>query len=732
MLASHAFGLKQRLHARTRVCAHSPVLQGCALSAVIRAAVSSGGELSNPEKILSVSGPNGIERVGNLLILGLFSDYAFYRYDTTTGIGSPIRLSPPVGISADGIFFDEDHTYLYVADNKQSRVHVLASYDEWFTAELIRSIDVDPATCNYPTSVIVWNDTLFVTCAHGFAAAGTYSVAALGGLSAQFPRVPLQGPEPRLVATIEMPGWFGEGLEIDYSNNRLVLGGFGNGRIIGIPMPRLADPPMNYTASSAGVHTYYAGNSSSSFSAIGLQVDPNDACIMYSAAGLFRTAFAPTAGPGGGVSSYNLCTNSLIAFTDLTALSPVFMNDLTVMGDIVWATDFLGNKIYSIMGQNSGTPFARTAFGLPGGPNGIEFVGDVLIVSQITAKRFFRYDTATRLGQEIVVTPPNFASGDGIIFDSSRTYLFTMNYPMEQISVLVSLDHWHTAKVIMQLKASCGLHGPPTAVALLNDDVLFYYCGGGFVPGGPFEIRAIEHLQATLPPLRQAMLQQVHSPTASELVSAFNALIGAWTRGDRGTWSSATKDTTRMVIPAIGMDAIGAEAQWSVRQHVATAFAGVGPDEPLSWVNTVDSHIVDTTSRTVRCYMKSVTLANGTLIVVGDWMATFDSNIKATWIHQQMQFAPLVGVGSSLATGTGPQTGAYASAEDTKSDEDVAAARGMSIAALVVSVLAILLVAVPTMVASISRRTGAKPFSPPGGVSVNPIVKYTQDSNILG
>ena len=47
---------------------------------------------------------------------------------------------------------------------------------------------------------------------------------------------------------------------------------------------------------------------------------------------------------------------------------------------------------------------------------------------------------------------------------------------------------------------------------------------------------------------------------------------------------------------------------------------------------------MDVASRTIRTTMKSFTIANGTLIVVGDWTVTFDSAMKASWIHQDMLF----------------------------------------------------------------------------------------------
>lgn len=61
-----------------------------------------------------------------------------------------------------------------------------------------------------------------------------------------------------------------------------------------------------------------------------------------------------------------------------------------------------------------------------------------------------------------------------------------------------------------------------------------------------------------------------------------------------------------------------------------------------------DTSIVDLASRTVRTTMKSFTIANGTLIVVGDWTVTFDASLKASCIHQKMLFSPNVGLGSPV------------------------------------------------------------------------------------
>ena len=197
---------------------------------------------------------------------------------------------------------------------------------------------------------------------------------------------------------------------------------------------------------------------------------------MYGANSLFPDSLS--AAIRGGLSTYNLCADTLVSFTDLTSLmNPTgqsLMNDVTRVCDNVYVTYYTGNQVIQVTGQNSGAPLAKKAFDLPW-PNGIEHVGEVLIVVQPNVYNFYRYDTATRLGHDIqifpegsaieILGPPssaNEANGDGIIFDSSRTYLFVVNNHgtlVDTVSVLASYDNWHSARVLMHFKESCHVAG---------------------------------------------------------------------------------------------------------------------------------------------------------------------------------------------------------------------------------------------------------------------------------
>lgn len=711
---------------------------------VLRVAVSATGSLSSASKYLDVAAPNGIEHVGSVLIVAQYNDFQLYRYDTATATGSTIRISPPTAISGDGILFDETRTNLYVVDQLRATLWVLNSLDNWHTAVLVYqkvigaptgSPPLDPAVdasqCTTPTAPVLVNGTLFVYCAFGFGT-GPYAVVALSDAQALAPPIPTYN-DSQLAVTLDWPSFVGEGLEYDAANRRLVLGSVPSGRVVGIPVPRLDAPPVTYTqssvGSSGGLHEYYSGNASSAFSAIGLEIDQDDACRMYAASGSFGSRPEIVAAPlRGGVSSFNLCSDELLAYTPLVErsfgiASPTsggLINDLARVGDQLYVTDYWANRVFVVTGQSTDTPFATKAFDLQA-PNGIEHVGTVLIVAQPDVYKLYRFDTATRAGRQIQLVPPDaMVNGDGIRFDPSKTYLFVVNNHgalVDTVSVLVSYDGWYSARLVVNLRVGCGADGPSTAPRMIGDD-LFVYCAASF-GAGPYPVRVVRNIKAKIPPLATALAQAAQRWSAGDLISAFNVLTGAWGQGDQATWVGATKATTRFEIAAVGLDRIGGEDQWSFRQFLAVNFAGVGPDEPLSWVNTYDTFVADVTTRTVRAYMKSFTISNGTLIVIGEWTVTFDSDLKASWIFQNMVFSPNVGIGASspylaqsqlLASPSSPLA-----ADDDGGGGSDDGIKGVSYAALALSAIAVLLSAAslllrqPRTVTPLSGRLKAPP-----------------------
>ena len=89
--------------------------------------------------------------------------------------------------------------------------------------------------------------------------------------------------------------------------------------------------------------------------------------------------------------------------------------------------------------------------------------------------------------------------------------------------------------------------------------------------------------------------------------------------------------------------------------------------------------------------MKSFTIANGTLIVVGDWTVTFDANMKASWIHQEMLFSPNVGIGTPTASTTNIYTSPGAGVKTDDNNSFSTSALGLSCVAVGLSVASLVL-----------------------------------------
>ena len=85
-----------------------------------------------------------------------------------------------------------------------------------------------------------------------------------------------------------------------------------------------------------------------------------------------------------------------------------------------------GGQLLAVSGQNTASPVVSKVMDF-GGANGIEHIGDVLIIASATGCSLYRYDTATGTGAPITLTPSVPVCGDGVYFDSSRTTLYVTN-----------------------------------------------------------------------------------------------------------------------------------------------------------------------------------------------------------------------------------------------------------------------------------------------------------------
>ena len=298
-----------------------------------------------------------------------------------------------------------------------------------------------------------------------------------------------------------------ESIEYDVTNNRLVVGSISTGRIIGIPLPLVGKPV--YDASS--VHTYFeggtAGQNDSVVGTAGLQVDPADPCILYAAVGKYPAYKGP--GTQIGVATINLCSGSPSRpayFTDLTTLAKGYGSMCNDIAAPLWAngdlyvTDYLGNQLIRVRGQNSASPSFEVMIGSCLGCNGIEWLADgALLISQLNTfghphLGLYRYDTVAKTGALLTGTAP--LAGDGIIFDASRQTLYSV-VGGTQVDAVQSYDGWQTAvKVGVSVTAGCGAGGPATAAVLVGSD-MYISCGANF-QAGPYPITSLVKFAAQM------------------------------------------------------------------------------------------------------------------------------------------------------------------------------------------------------------------------------------------
>jgi hypothetical protein len=151
----------------------------------------------------------------------------------------------------------------------------------------------------------------------------------------------LWGLEPQLGPNLAI-----EGIAFDSKHGRLVFGGVTNGRIFGVPVP--TDLSSVSTYNSSDVYDYVAyGAVGSPKHAVGLENDPGNPCLIYSAVAIppwnDHNASAPLRGA---IATYDICNNTVISQLNLTPLLGALqlVDDQVKIGDHLYVADFLGNQ----------------------------------------------------------------------------------------------------------------------------------------------------------------------------------------------------------------------------------------------------------------------------------------------------------------------------------------------------------------------------------------------------
>jgi hypothetical protein len=129
-------------------------------------------------------------------------------------------------------------------------------------------------------------------------------------------------------------------------------------------------------------------------------------------------------------------------------------------------------------------------------------------------------------------------------------------------------------------------------------------------------------------------------PSEGALISKYNEVMLAWEQGEEVKYKNLVSDSINMKIAMFGVDLTGKDGIWGFRGTVATQFANVSANAPLTWINTHDTFIVDTEARAVQAYMKSFSILDGSLVQLGRWNVTFDADLKCATMDQKVLWRP--------------------------------------------------------------------------------------------
>jgi quinol monooxygenase YgiN len=124
------------------------------------------------------------------------------------------------------------------------------------------------------------------------------------------------------------------------------------------------------------------------------------------------------------------------------------------------------------------------------------------------------------------------------------------------------------------------------------------------------------------------------APARLDLVSVYNQTMYCWEHGLEDEYKALVVPDLVLDIAAFNSTTTGVDAIWGFRQYVATQMAGVGGNDPLTWINTHSTHKVN--GNQVNAYMKSYHLATGNLEQLGEWSVDFNEHGLVTKMTQRV------------------------------------------------------------------------------------------------
>jgi hypothetical protein len=164
-------------------------------------------------------------------------------------------------------------------------------------------------------------------------------------------------------------------------------------------------------------------------------------------------------------------------------------NDITVIGDVLYVTDFQGGYVWKIALTYTfdyDVSIFLTFNPVMEKPNGIENIDDTLLISLMGSDMLLRVNIDSKQQTDVVVFPSSaYVGGDGLRFDTAKEVLYVARHDDDSVIALVSCDGWATAYVATDFLANCLRHvGAPgvTTLARAGGD-LWVFCSDDFGEG---------------------------------------------------------------------------------------------------------------------------------------------------------------------------------------------------------------------------------------------------------
>lgn len=357
----------------------------------------------------------------------------------------------------------------------QGTVQVLTSTDEWSTFELRQVYNANCADQS-DTAVRMAGSTVLTLCNNNFAVGIDYITVlnSVGG-----------NPIASTLEVINFPSMVPESFTYDPNRNMLVVGSLSDGTIRGVPFNSLGEGAITYDART--MHTYIPSGTDGIYSTAGIQLAANSSlsgnggtghCYAYVCMGGYPPN--PNNNPETGLYLVDLCEDKVASFVSLPpAVDGSFANDVTVLGDVAFVTDFLGDQVWAVTVTDTvlsnprvvltGASCARydPSFCVDA-PDGIVSISTggsrfpnfrpFLIISMLNTG-LMKFVPST--GELLRV---NDATGvlfgfDGMVLSHDQTILYgTRNGDevYETVFAMTSCDNWANASLVYSFQLNCG------------------------------------------------------------------------------------------------------------------------------------------------------------------------------------------------------------------------------------------------------------------------------------